>query len=411
MRPLFHRIGFLGSVIAFSKSSDIIPCEEDSLSSHNLTFSAASVLHRKKKKESTSSPLVLVSGTCHPKLAKEISEILKVPLHSTDIARFADGEVKIELETVRGGSVFIIQPCGAPVSDSTMELLLATSAAKRAGAKSITAVIPYYPYKHRRFGLPKSSKYGSKFLMSAAMDYAKMLDEMGVDKILTVDLQRPGQGHEACFFDNSIPMENIVTTKLIGEYFLKNVTLEGDIVVVSPNEECLHKSIKYERLLSKAYSNSNISLAALVHHGTSTYNQGEGLEALGNFEVSFLLFICFFTFNPFMSSPQVNNCNVVIIDDFIDSAETISYIANRVHHAGAKRIFVIASHGTFSPRTMQVIDRSPIERVFVTNSLPLPSVRSDKVVQVSVANLIAQSIYTEQFASRKLNEDYEIEFH
>lgn len=101
----------------------------------------------------------------------------------------------------------------------------------------------------------------------------------------------------------------------------------------------------------------------------------------------------------------------MIVDDFIDSAETISYIANRVHNAGAKRIFVIASHGTFSPGTMQLIDRSPIERVYVTNSLPLPAVRSDKVVQVSIAELIAKSIYTEHFASRKVDEEYEIEFH
>lgn len=275
-------------------------CDDETLSANNLTFSAASVFHRsKKKKESTSSPLVLISGTCHPKLAKEVSEILKVPLHSTDIARFADGEVKIELETVRGGSVFIIQPCGAPVSDSTMELLLAISAAKRAGAKSVTAVIPYYPYKHRRLGLPRSSKYGSKFLMSAAMDYAKMLDEMGVDKVLTVDLQRPGQGHEACFFDNSIPMENIVTTRLMGEYFLKSVVLDGDIVIVSPNDECLHKAIKFESLISKAYSQSNVSLAALVHHGTSTYNQGEGLEALGKFEVNIIFY--FLTYSYFRS--------------------------------------------------------------------------------------------------------------
>jgi hypothetical protein len=279
-----QRIGLLSSAVVLSGST-LSPCDEENLSSHNLTFSAASVLYRTKKKESTSSPLVLVSGTCHPKLAKEVSEILKVPLHATDIARFADGEVKIELETVRGGSVFIIQPCGAPVSDSAMELLLATSAAKRAGAKSVTAVIPYYPFKHRRLGLPKS-KYGSKFLMSSAMDFAKMLDEMGVDKVLTVDVQRPGQGHEACFFDNSIPMENIVTTKLIGEYFLKTVKLDGDIVIVSPNDECLHKAIKYERLIAKGYPQSTISLGALVHHGTSTYNQGDGLEALGKFEVT-----------------------------------------------------------------------------------------------------------------------------
>ena len=107
----------------------------------------------------------------------------------------------------------------------------------------------------------------------------------------------------------------------------------------------------------------------------------------------------------------MKDCNVVIIDDFIDSAETISYIANRVSHAGAKRIFVIASHAGFTSSSMQTIDRSPIEKVFVSNSLPLPSVRSNKVVQVNIAQLLANSIHTQHFESRMIDEDYEIEFH
>lgn len=290
------KVSFFGCLSNLTYNSIVI-CEDEQLTTNNLIFNPSSIRLGKKKKESTSSHLVLVSGTCHPKLSKEISEILKVSLHSTDISRFADGEVKIELETVRGGSVFIIQPCGTPVSDASIELLLAISAARRAGAKSVTAVIPYYPFKHHRRGSPKSSKYDSKFLMSAAMDYAKMLEEMGVDRIVTVDLQRPGQGHESCFFDNSVPTENIVTTKLLGEYFLNNIKLEGDTVVISPNEECLNKAIKYETLLTKAYPQSHVALASLVHHGISTYNQGAGLEALGKFEVSsfsfiYLLFSC-----------------------------------------------------------------------------------------------------------------------
>jgi ribose-phosphate pyrophosphokinase len=107
----------------------------------------------------------------------------------------------------------------------------------------------------------------------------------------------------------------------------------------------------------------------------------------------------------------VKDSNVVIVDDFIDSAETISYIANRVYNAGAKRIFVIASHAVLTPGSMQVIERSPIERVFVTNSLPLPSVRSEKVVQISISELVAIAIDTEHFKSRLIDEDYEIEFH
>mmetsp|Transcript_24356 Transcript_24356/g.35735 ORF Transcript_24356/g.35735 Transcript_24356/m.35735 type:complete len:396 (+) Transcript_24356:115-1302(+) len=389
------RIGAVaaGSMFCISPASSL--CDEakkDFVPANKLLFSSASSLRPvKKKKEATSAALVIVSGTCHPKLSKEIADILGVSLHHTEISRFADGEVKIELESIRGGNVFVVQPCGNPVSDSSMELLLAISAAKRAGAKKVTAVMPYYPFKHHRRGMPRSNKHKSKFLISAAMDFAKMLQEMGTDRVVTVDLQRPGQGQEACFFDNSIPLENIVTTKLISDYFLETVKLEGNTVVISPNYECMNKAVKYESRLQQAYPDANVTLSALVHHGISAHKQSTDLEALGKLEVE--------------------GANVVIIDDIIDSGETISYIANRVKNAGAKRVFAIAFHGVFTVSAMQVIDRSPIEKVIVTNSLPLPAVHSSKIEQVSVAPLLAQVIWTEQYKSRTIDEEYEIEFH
>ena len=152
--------------------------------------------------------LVLISGTSHKELTYEISSLIKVPVANVDVGRFADGEVNIQIhDHVRSKNVYIIQPCAAPVNDSIMELLLMISCARRAGAKNITAVIPYFGYKHHRRGSVISTNNHSRFLSSGAMDFAKMLKEMGVDRVVSVDLQRPGQGHEACFFDTKISLE------------------------------------------------------------------------------------------------------------------------------------------------------------------------------------------------------------
>lgn len=260
-------------------------CEEESIKSKKLAFSHSSSFRSRKKKEKTSANLFIISGTCHPTLTNEVCDLLNVKSHGTHISRFADGEVKMELDSVRGGNIFIIQPCGKPVSDSTMELLLTISAAKRAGAKKVTVVIPYFPFKHHRRGMPKSSKHKSKFLESVAMDFAKMLEEMGTDAVLTVDLQRPGQGQEACFFDNSIPLENIVTTNLISDYFIDTFPMSGKIVVISPNYECLNKAMKYEKKFCEGYPNASVSLNALIHGGVSAHKQSTDLEELGKLEV------------------------------------------------------------------------------------------------------------------------------
>ena len=136
--------------------------------------------------------MVLISGSAHPELAKEISSIIGVPLADAEIKRFSDGEVSVQINhNLRGKDVFVIQPCAAPVNDSIMELLLTVSCVRRSSARRVIAVIPYFGYKHHRRGAPISTKHNSRFLFSSSMAFAKMLQEMGVDRVIAVDLQVP----------------------------------------------------------------------------------------------------------------------------------------------------------------------------------------------------------------------------
>jgi ribose-phosphate pyrophosphokinase len=231
--------------------------------------------------------MVLIGGTKHPALTEEIAGVLGVTLADTKISRFSDGECAIRvIQEVRGRCVYIVQPCGEDTSDSIMELLLTISTVKRAGCKNVTAVIPYFPFKHYRRGMPKSKKLHSKFLVSGPTDFGKMLEAMDVDRVISVGLQRPGQGQEACFFDNSIPLEDVTTTHITTEYFKNNVKLEGPIVLMSPNDECLKKAVKFEKDFRVIYPKSKFSIVASVHRGASVYKDNSGdFEILGKFEV------------------------------------------------------------------------------------------------------------------------------
>ncbi len=170
------------------------------------------------------------------------------------------------------------------------------SAARRSGAKRVTAVIPYFPFKHRRRGTTSSVKYNSRFLSSAAMDFAIMLQEMGVDRVIAVDLQRTGQGQEACFFDNSIPTEVLLTTNMMIDHFVKNVKFNESerVVVLSPNTECLKRAIKIEQGLKAGFPALEVDLVGFVQQSTGTGSQDDKvqLEPLGTLRV--ILVLCCF---------------------------------------------------------------------------------------------------------------------
>jgi ribose-phosphate pyrophosphokinase len=229
------------------------------------SFSATSA-HTKPKSlqrpnEITIDSLKLISGSANPKLSESVAKVLKVPVCAATISRFADGEVCVQInENVRGKDVFIIQTCAAPVNDSIMELLLTVSSCRRASARRIVAVIPYFGYKHHRRGNSISSKHNSRFLISSAADFATMLQELGVDRIISVDLQRPGQGLEACFFDNTIPVETVLMTDSFARYLLQVHELKTPVTIIAPNAEVYKKAKQFKRELEKHIKEGEIKV-------------------------------------------------------------------------------------------------------------------------------------------------------
>lgn len=240
------------------------------------------------------SNLTLISGSAHRKLAESIAHEVKIPLCKATLSRFADGEVSVQImDNVRGQDVFIVQPCAAPVNDSIMELLLTVSCARRSGARRVVAVIPYFGYKHHRRGNAISTKHNSRFLWSGAGDFALMLQELGVDHIVAVDMQRPGQGSEACFFDNQVPVETIVTTDLFIENLLHKQKLTGPLTVVAPNAECYKKAKKFQGELQNRLKTSVQLLPFFSMDTGSGPPDLNELVVLDDSLVSFLLHIIF----------------------------------------------------------------------------------------------------------------------
>lgn len=208
--------------------------------------------------------IAIISGTANRALSEKICLVMNRTLSDVEINKFSDGEISINIkESMRGKDVFVVQTCSPPVNENIMELLLSVAAAKRAGASTVTAVIPYFPYKLNRRGLPISTTHHSRFLWNASADVAKMLHILGVDKVISVDLQRTGQGHEACFFKAQLPAETISTNDLFVEYFAR--TLDNyPIAIVSPNTEYAKKARKIQKKLAAARPGMSVDYAVFL---------------------------------------------------------------------------------------------------------------------------------------------------
>lgn len=334
--------------------------------------------------------LILLPGTASKELANKIANKLNVDLGDIAVSRFHDGEVKCRLhEHVRDRDVFIIQSCSTPVNDHIMELLLTISCAKRCGARKVTAVVPYFAYTFHRRGAPISTANQSRFLWSASADFSKMLGSMGVDRVITVDLHRPGEGHETCFFDPSIPVESLQTSEIMINYIRNNVKLDQNVTVVAASSDFIKKARKFEEGLRNAPGVKNVNIAAFIRKNESADNRKSQsvCRLMGN----------------------VVNRDVIIVDSVVDTAGSLSTLCHMLKKEGAKRIYLCASHGLFTEDSMNLIELSPVEQVIVTDSLPLPEICSKKIVQVSIANELANIIETEYYSniiSRK--EDDEI---
>lgn len=294
--------------------------------------------------------LKLMTGTSNPSLAQEISDALSTPLVKSAVTRFSDGEIRVQIfETVRGADVFIIQSLGYPVHDNLMELLIMTDALRRASARSITAVIPYYGYARQ------DRKSSSREPITAKL-LANLIVEAGVTRVLTLDLHAPQiQG----FFD--IPVDHMQAAPLLADY-IKEIGL-NDCVVVSPDVGGVSRA----RALGERIG----ATLAIIDKRRPRPNVSEIMHIIGD----------------------VQGKPCVLVDDIIDTAGTMCQAAEALLHEGATEVYAVCSHGVLSGPAISRITGSSLKQLVITNSLPRDSASPcDKIKVLSVGNMMAEAI-------------------
>ncbi len=294
----------------------------------------------------------LFSLSANKKLAQEISEYTKIPLSNCEVKRFADGEIGLNIEeTVRGHHVFIIQPTHSPVNENIMELLIMIDAVKRASAKSVNVVMPYYGYSRQ------DRKSASRQPISAKL-IANLLEKAGADRVISMDLHA---GQIQGFFD--IPIDNFVAMPIIVDYFRDKFNNEEDLVIVSPDHG---GAVRARRM-----GNAMHAPIAIIDKSRPKDNEVEMMGIVGD----------------------VRGKVAIIIDDLIDTAGTIASASHALKAAGAKEVYAACTHPVFSHPAIQRINDSAIKEIICTNTIELSSDKqSPKVIQLSIASLIGQGI-------------------
>ena len=295
---------------------------------------------------------VLFTGNANPALAQEMAQDLRIELGRASVGRFSDGEVTIEInQNVRARDVFIVQPTCAPTNDNLMELLLMADALKRASARRVTAVIPYFGYA-RQDRRPRSMR-----VPISARVVANMLEAAGVERVLTMDLHADQiQG----FFN--IPVDNIYASPVL----LSDVKSKRyeDLVVVSPDVGGVVRA----RALAKQLGCD----LAIIDKRRPKANVSEVMHIIG----------------------EIENRNCVIMDDMIDTAGTLVKAAEVLKERGAKSVFAYCTHPVFSGPALERIKNSHLDEVVITNTIPLreDAKKVKNIRQLSVAFLFAETI-------------------
>jgi len=295
---------------------------------------------------------VIFTGNANPLLAREIATDLGIEVGQAAVGHFSDGEVTVEiLQNVRARDVFVVQPTCAPTNEHLMELLLMVDALKRASARRITAVIPYYGYA-RQDRRPRSTR-----VPISAKVVANMLEAAGVNRVLTMDLHADQiQG----FFD--IPVDNIYASPVLLTD-LKSKRYE-DLVVVSPDVGGVVRA----RALAKQLGCD----LAIIDKRRPKANVSEVMHVIG----------------------EIDKRNCVIMDDMIDTAGTLVKAAEVLKERGAKSVFAYCTHPILSGPAVERISNSKLDEVVITNTIPLQGPAKDckKIRQLSVAFLFAETI-------------------
>ena len=302
-----------------------------------------------QKMSSYSEQLKIFAGNSHPQLAQDLCDYLGTELVNADVTRFKDGEIGVRThETVRGADVFVVQPTSPPVNENLMELLIIIDALRRASARRITAVIPYYGYARQDRKASPRDPITSKLV-------ANLLTEAGARRVLSIDFHAPQiQG----FFD--IPVDHLYASPIMVDYF-KNMD-QSDLIAVAPDVG----SVKRVRSFAETL---DIPMA-IIDKRRPKPNVAEVMNVIG----------------------EVDGKNVILLDDIIDTAGTITAAAKVLKEKGAKDVYACGTHALFSGPAVERLKNAPISKIIVTNTIAQKQHDLDNLEVLSVAPLVGEAI-------------------
>lgn len=298
---------------------------------------------------------VILSGNANKPLAEKICEKLGKSLGHAEVKRFSDGEIFVEIqENVRGRDVYVIQSTCRPVNDTLMELLIMIDALKRASAKEVTAVIPYYGYARQDRKVAPRTPISAKLV-------ADLLASAGATRVVSMDLHA---GQIQGFFD--IPFDNLFALPKIVDYIRDEMKMQGEgLVIVSPDAGGVERA--------RAYAKRLHATVAMIDKRRTGPNEAKAMNIIGD----------------------VKGKKAIILDDMIDTAGTLTEAAHAVLEKGATHLYAAATHGVLSGPAIERINQSKIETLVVTDTIPLSpeALKCKKIVQLSVADLLAEAIH------------------
>jgi ribose-phosphate pyrophosphokinase len=300
------------------------------------------------------SKLKIFSGTANQDLAKEVAAFASIPLSNAEIFKFSNDDTFVKIvDNVRGSDVFIIQPTCYPVNDNMMELLIMIDSLRRASSWRITCIIPYYGYA-------RSDKKDQPRVPITAKLVADIITVAGADRVITVDLHADQiQG----FFN--IPVDHLYSMPIFARHILSMNIDPRELVVVSPDSGGANRARYFAKRL-------DCSLAIGDKRRVGNDNNAEVLSVIGD----------------------VNGRIAILYDDIIDTGGSIAKIAAKLAEQGAKKIYACCVHGVLSGDAVKNIEASPIDTLFITNSIPLDDKKKQckKIVQLSIAEMLASAI-------------------
>jgi ribose-phosphate pyrophosphokinase len=293
----------------------------------------------------------IFSGNSNIELAKEICDGLGMELSASKIKKFSDGEINVDIkESVRGMDIYVIQSTCPPCNDHLMELLLMLDAFKRASARSITAVIPYYGYSRQDRKVAPRTPISAKLV-------ADLIQVAGATRVVCMDLHA---GQIQGFFN--IPVDNIYATPVLLDYINKNFDGE-DVVIVSPDAGGVERA--------RAFAKRIHAGLAIVDKRRPEANISEVMHIIGD----------------------VEGKTAILLDDMVDTAGTLTQAAKALKAQGAKEVYACCSHGVLSGPAIERIEKSELKEIVVTNTIPRrDGNKSSKVRYVSAGSLLAEAV-------------------